>query len=244
MNILRQMLALTLISNFVFAFDSDGLRPDNLVLQSELDAWHETHCKPYKSETIFRTINQKVDNYLFEIKYIRGNSMNEPDDEWYDPECGFSRVIVTNTKDPSFKGIIEYQNGYKPKLAHVIKNKQNEKYALISHFSGGTAGSYFNVMSLQSGKEIGTLKDVVIENGIIKSNQFSFQKDESCSSEYDAFYEVTFLKDEQIKRYIRDDYFPYRSMVGSKPVEFKSREELKKECPRLDAKIIKEISNM
>lgn len=227
-----------------FAFDSDGLRPDNLVPQSELDTWHEENCKPYKSETIFRTINQKVDNYLFEIKYIRGNSMNEPDDEWYDPLCGFSRVIVTNAKDPSFKGIIEYQNGYRPKLAHVIKNKQGEKYALISHFSGGTAGSYIDVMSLQSGKEIKTLEDVVIEDGRIKSKQYGFESYEPCSSEFNAHYEVTFKNDKVIKRFITDDYFPYRSKVDSEPREFKSRDELKKECPKLDEKIIKKISNM
>ena len=102
----RLFFILIIISNYAFAFDSDGLRPDNLVLQSELDAWHEENCKPYKSESIFRTINQKVDNYRFEIKYIRGNSLNEPDGEWYDPECGLSSVTITNSKDPLFKGFL------------------------------------------------------------------------------------------------------------------------------------------
>ena len=241
---MRYFLIILLVSLNSFAFDSDDLRPDNPVPQSDLDVWLEEHCKPYKSESIFRIINHKIDDYLFEIKYIRGNSMNEPDDEWYDPECGFSRVIVTNSNDPSFKGIIEYKNGYKPKLAHIIKNKTNEKYAFISHFSGGTAGSYFNVMSLQSGKDIGTLEEVVIENGIIKSHQYGFETHESCSSEFNAFFEVTFINDQQIKRFIKDDYFPYRSMVGSTPKEFKSRDELKKECPKLDEKIIKSILNM
>ena len=241
----KRIFILILITYQSFAFDSDGLRPTNLDLQNDLGAWREENCKPYKSESIFRTINQKVEDYLFEIKYIRGNGpVDETNDEWYDPECGFSSVTVTNSKNPSFKGFIEYQNGYKPKLAHVIKNKKNEKYALISHFSGGTAGSYFNVISLQSGKDIGTLEDAKIENGLIKSHRYGFETYEQCSSEFNALYEVTFMNDKQIKRFIKDDYFPYRSMVGSNPKEFKSRSELKKECPKLDEKIIKGISNM
>ena len=100
-----------------FAFDSDGLRPDNLVPQSELDAWHEEHCKPYKSESIFKTIHQKVDDYLFEIKYIRGNgAVEESNDEWYDPDCGFSSVTVTNSKKPSFRVLLNIKMAINPSL--------------------------------------------------------------------------------------------------------------------------------
>lgn len=208
------------------------------------DEWHEKNCKPYKSESIFKVINQKVDEYLFEIKYIRGNSMNDSG-EWYDPECGFSSVTITRSNDPSFKGFIEYENGYIPKIVKIIKNKLSEKYAFISQFSGGTAGSYIYVISLQSGKEIGDpIKDVEFTNGIINSRKWGFESVKSCSTEFYANYQVTYMKDKKITQYTKDDYLPFKSLVNSEPKEFKSRNELKKECPKLDDKIIQSISSL
>lgn len=210
------------------------------------DAWRDKNCKPYKSESIFNTTVQYADNFKFEIKYIRGNDIkDEPNGEWYDPECGFSNVTITNSEDSSFKGYIEYENGYVPKIVKVIKNNINEKYALISHFSGGTAGSYINVISLQSGKEVGDpIQHIDFTDGKIKAKQWSFQSHEDCRAKFYAFYKVTYKNDKKLTEFIKDDYYPIEVVSSSNLLKIESRDELKKECPKLDEKIIKDISGM
>lgn len=213
---------------------------------ADINSWREENCQPYKSESIFNTIIQSASNFTFEIKYIRGNDVkDEPNGEWYDPECGLSNVTITNSEDSSFKGFIEYENGYAPKVVKVIKNNINEKYALISHFSGGTAGSYIHVISLQSGKEIDyPIQNIEFVDGKIKAKHWSFQSYNTCSAAFYAFYEVTYKNDKKLTHFIKDDYYPIEVMNGSNLLKVESRDDLKKECPKLDEKIIKDISGM
>lgn len=215
-------------------------------IHADINSWREENCQPYKSESIFKTIVQSASNFKFEIKYIHGNDVkDEPNGEWYDPECGFSNVTITNSEDSSFRGFIEYENGYAPKIVKVIKNNINEKYALISHFSGGTAGSYINVISLQSGKEVGDpIQDIEFTDGKIKAKQWSYQSSDDCRAKFSAFYEVTYKNDKKLTRFIKDDYYPIEVMSGLNLLKVESRDELKKECPKLDEKIIKDISGM
>jgi hypothetical protein len=239
------LILILIFSSNSFAFDSDGLHPNKLVDQSQIDVWYKQNCTPTQSNSIFKTISKKAGDFNFEIKYIKGNDINEKSDEWYDPDCGFSSVTITKSNDGSFKGLIEYENGYVPKIVKVIKNSINEKYALISHFSGGTAGSYVNVISLQTGKEIGNpLQEVDFVDGRIKSKKWSYESYKSCRAEFYTYFEVTYINDKKVTNFIKDDYFPVGAVKDSKPLKVDSREDLKKECPKLDELIIKKISNM
>ena len=233
-----------------FSFEGDGLRPVNLDLQNDQGAWHEENCKPYKSESIFRTINQQVEDYLFEIKYIRGNGpVDETNDEWYDPLCGKSKIHITNNQDESFSLDYSFDNGYKPSLWKVIKNKLGEKYALFEQSSGGSAGSYIYVASLQSGEMIDALpnswsfkmEDGKLQNTIIEYFDLDLPSSvlKSCSQVYSKSIEIylpvniTYVKDQKKEKYINTDYH----------FRITKKEDFIKECPEVHKNIVQIIES-
>ena len=121
----------------------------NIVIADEMQQWIEENCRPI--EAIFETTNQELEGYQFTTKFVKGNEadIKNSGDIWYDPLCDKSSV---NIKSKSLDVTIKLDNGYEP-VVKAIYIDGNKKLALIEHFSGGTAGKYTYVISLQDGKE-------------------------------------------------------------------------------------------
>jgi len=191
------------------------------------DEWFQRNCTPNNSESIFHTKKKIFDGFIFELTSIKDDAKGG---EWYDPLCGNSSVKITKTDDSSFKSFHEMSNGYAPVLVKIIKNNKKELYALIDHHSGGTAGSFISVISLQSGKLIDTLANsfsLEIEDGKLASLYNGYEKNKNCSTEYFTTVYTTYIDDKKHIQYKKDGY----------STKFKSRDEFKKECPELDKKL-------
>jgi len=205
---------------------------NTLVIADE--EWFERNCTPQNSDSIYQIKEHNIGNYHFELTSIKNDARRG---EWYDPLCGKSSIKISNSNDPSFKSFHEMSNGYPPVLLKIIKNNKKELYALIDHHSGGTAGSYISVISLQTGKLIDTLQNAYsleMEDGKLTSLYSGYEQNENCSTEYFTTVYTTYIHDKKYTQYKKDGY----------STKFKSREEFMKECPELDIKIMNKISKM
>jgi len=213
---------------------------------NDKDDWFKDNCTPQNSNSIYNAESIKVDNFNFELTSIKSDARGG---EWYDPLCGKSKIHITNNQDESFSLDYSFDNGYKPSLWKVIKNKLGEKYALFEQSSGGSAGSYIYVASLQSGEMIDTLpnswsfkmEDGKLQNTIIEYFDLDLPSSvlKSCSQVYSKSIEVylpvntTYVKDQKKEKYINTDYH----------FRITKKEDFIKECPEVHKNIVQIIES-
>jgi len=211
------------------------------------DDWFKDNCTPQNSNSIYKTESIKVDNFNFELTSIKSDARGG---EWYDPLCGKSKLRITNDQDESFGLDYTFENGYKPSLWKVIKNKLGEKYALFEQSSGGSAGSYIYVASLQTGEMIDTLpnswsfemKGGKLQNTIVEYLDLDLPENltSSCSNVFNSKIEVylpvftTYVNDQKKVKYIGSDDYHFR---------VQDKEEFMSRCPEVHKEIVQIIES-